>query len=139
MDEEVKNSEEIKEDAVESEEKEEKKEEKSEEKEEKKDTGGQQTGFNRGRYGPNRNRAPGSPGTDFRQRRSYFRKKVCKLCMKKVKTVDYKEVELLRKFITDRGKILPRRITGTCAKHQRVLSSAIMRARMMALLPFVSK
>ncbi|MCK4804138.1 MAG: 30S ribosomal protein S18 [Spirochaetes bacterium] len=59
--------------------------------------------------------------------------------MKKVKTVDYKEAELLRKFITDRGKILPRRITGTCAKHQRVLSRAIMRARMMALLPFVSK
>jgi small subunit ribosomal protein S18 len=48
-------------------------------------------------------------------------------------------VELLRRFITDRGKILPRRITGTCAKHQRMVSRAIMRARMIALLPFVSR
>ena len=74
-----------------------------------------------------------------RQRRSYFRKKVCKLCLRKAKSVDYKDADLLRKFVTDRGKILPRRITGTCAKHQRMLSRAIKRARMVALLPFVSK
>jgi small subunit ribosomal protein S18 len=74
-----------------------------------------------------------------RQRRSYFRKKVCKLCLRKAKSVDYKDVDLLRKFVTDRGKILPRRITGTCSKHQRILSRAIKRARMVALLPFVSK
>ncbi len=75
----------------------------------------------------------------FRQKRTYFRKKVCKLCLKKAQSVDYKDVELLRRFITERGKILPRRITGTCAKHQRMLSRAIKRARMIALLPFVSK
>jgi len=76
---------------------------------------------------------------DQRERRSYFRKKVCRLCMKKIDSVDYKDTEFLRRFITDRGKILPRRITGTCARHQRVLSRAIKRARMAALLPFVAK
>lgn len=75
----------------------------------------------------------------FRQKRTYFRKKVCKLCLKKAQSVDYKDVELLKRFITERGKILPRRITGTCARHQRMLSRAIKRARMIALLPFVSK
>ena len=75
----------------------------------------------------------------YRQRRTYFRKKVCKLCIRRIKTVDYKDVDSLKRFITDRGKILPRRITGTCAKHQRILSSAILRARMIALLPFVKK
>lgn len=74
-----------------------------------------------------------------RQRRTYFRRKVCKLCARKIKTVDYKDADLLRRFVTDRGKILPRRITGTCAKHQRMLARAIKRARMIALLPFVSK
>jgi small subunit ribosomal protein S18 len=74
-----------------------------------------------------------------RQRRTYFRRKVCKLCARKIKTVDYKDVDLLRRFVTDRGKILPRRITGTCAKHQRMLAREIKRARMIALLPFVSK
>lgn len=87
-------------------------------------------------------RAPGQSGSDEvveRQRRVYFRKKVCRLCVNKVKSVDYKDVNLLRKFITDRGKILPRRITGTCAKHQRMLAKTIKRSRMIALLPFVSK
>jgi small subunit ribosomal protein S18 len=72
----------------------------------------------------------------FQQRRGYFRKKVCKLCVRKIKDVDYKDVDMLRRFVTDRGKILPRRITGTCAKHQRVLATAIKRARFVALLPF---
>jgi small subunit ribosomal protein S18 len=57
----------------------------------------------------------------------------------KVKSVDYKDVDQLRRFVTDRGKILPRRMTGTCAKHQRMLSDAIKKARMIALLPFVNK
>jgi len=57
----------------------------------------------------------------------------------KIKTVDYKDVDLLKRFVTDRGKILPRRMTGTCAKHQRVLAAAIKRARMAAFLPFVKK
>ena len=91
-----------------------------------------------GRDGRPEGPRPGQ-GEDRGGRRPYFRKKVCKLCLKKAKAVDYKDVELLRRFVTDRGKILPRRITGTCAKHQRMVSRAIMRARMVALLPFVSR
>ena len=67
----------------------------------------------------------------------YFKKKVCRFCTQKLK-IDYKDADTLRRFITDRGKILPRRITGTCAKHQRSLSVAIKRARVIALLPFVA-
>ena len=68
----------------------------------------------------------------------FFKKKVCKFCTQKLK-IDYKEADVLRRFITDRGKILPRRITGTCAKHQRALAVAIKRARIIALLPFVAE
>jgi small subunit ribosomal protein S18 len=67
----------------------------------------------------------------------FFKKKVCKFCLQKLK-IDYKDADGLRRFITERGKILPRRITGTCAKHQRALSGAIKRARVIALLPFVA-
>jgi small subunit ribosomal protein S18 len=67
------------------------------------------------------------------------RKKVCIFCEDKVSTIDYKDAGKLRKFITERSKILPRRATGTCAKHQRELAIAIKRARHMALLPFVSE
>jgi small subunit ribosomal protein S18 len=67
----------------------------------------------------------------------FQKKKVCKFCTQKLK-IDYKDADGLRRFITERGKILPRRITGTCAKHQRALAEAIKRARMIALLPFVS-
>ncbi len=76
---------------------------------------------------------------EVQKKRIYFRKKVCRLCVQKITEIDYKDVDLLRKFITDRGKILPRRITGNCAKHQRMLARAIKRARMVALLPFVAK
>jgi small subunit ribosomal protein S18 len=69
--------------------------------------------------------------------RAYFKKKVCRFCTQKI-TADYKDVEMLRKFVTERGKILPRRITGNCAKHQRVVSLNIKRARVLALLPFVA-
>jgi small subunit ribosomal protein S18 len=68
----------------------------------------------------------------------YFKKKVCKFCVQKLK-IDYKDPDTLRRFITERGKILPRRITGTCAKHQRALALAIKRARIIALLPFVAE
>jgi small subunit ribosomal protein S18 len=68
----------------------------------------------------------------------YFKKKVCKFCTQKLKA-DYKDADVLRRFITERGKILPRRITGTCAKHQRALALAIKRARTIALLPFVAE
>ncbi|MEW5817818.1 MAG: 30S ribosomal protein S18 [Spirochaetota bacterium] len=66
----------------------------------------------------------------------FFRRKVCKFCTQKL-SPDYKNADLLRRFTTERGKILPRRITGTCAKHQRLLARQIKRARMLALLPFV--
>ena len=66
------------------------------------------------------------------------RKKVCVFCAEKVEKIDYKDVARLRKFISERSKILPRRVTGTCAKHQRELTEAIKRARHVALLPFIS-
>ncbi|PKK39850.1 SSU ribosomal protein S18p, SSU ribosomal protein S18p, zinc-dependent [Clostridiaceae bacterium JG1575] len=74
--------------------------------------------------------------TNPRVRRS--RRKVCQFCVDHVDTIDYKDVPKLRKYITERGKILPRRISGTCAKHQRVLTEAIKRARNIALLPFTN-
>lgn len=74
------------------------------------------------------------------QRRNFKRrKKVCYFTQNKVTKIDWKDAELLRKFVTDRGKILPRRVTGTCAKWQRRLAVAIKRARHMALLPFVKE
>lgn len=67
------------------------------------------------------------------------RRKVCSFCVDKVQEIDYKDAAELRKFITERGKILPRRISGTCAKHQRQLTIAIKRARNVALLPFTAE
>ena len=69
------------------------------------------------------------------KRRQYSRRKVCRFCTEGVK-IDYKDAKLLNHYITERAKILPRRITGTCARHQRELSLAIKRARYIALLPF---
>lgn len=66
------------------------------------------------------------------------RKKVCAFCVDKVESIDYKDVVKLRRFISERAKILPRRVTGTCARHQRELTVAIKRARHLALLPFSS-
>ena len=71
-------------------------------------------------------------------RKGFFRKKVCKFCVQKLK-IDYKEPDTLKRFITERGKILPRRITGSCAKHQRRLAVAIKRARTLAYIPYVTK
>ena len=65
------------------------------------------------------------------------RKKVCQFCADKITVIDYKDSLKLRKFISERGKILPRRITGNCAKHQRALTVAIKRARHVALMPYV--
>jgi small subunit ribosomal protein S18 len=70
--------------------------------------------------------------------KAFFKKKVCRFCVQKLK-IDYKDADTLRRFITERGKILPRRITGTCAKHQRALAAAIKQARIIALLPFVAE
>ena len=64
------------------------------------------------------------------------KKKVCIFCVDKVDSIDYKDVAKLRKFITEKGKIVPRRMSGVCAKHQRMLASAIKRARVMGLLPY---
>ncbi len=66
------------------------------------------------------------------------RKKVCHFCVDRVEVIDYKDVARLRKFVSERAKILPRRATGTCAAHQRELTAAIKRARQVALLPYVS-
>ncbi len=71
-----------------------------------------------------------------RDNRRRGRKKVCSFCVDKIDTVDYKEVGRLRRYITERGKILPRRISGNCARHQRQLTGAIKRSRQMALMPY---
>ena len=66
------------------------------------------------------------------------RKKVCAFCVDKVETIDYKDIAKLRRYMSERAKIVPRRVTGTCAHHQRELTVAIKRARHLALLPYVS-
>src|SRR5579859_5466732 len=80
---------------------------------------------------------PGGPGGRPRGKRQYFRKKkVCKFCVEKMDFIDYKRADILSQFVQERGKILPRRMTGVCARHQRWLGEAIKRARNIALLPF---
>lgn len=74
-----------------------------------------------------------------RDRNRRPRKRVCSFCIDKIESIDYKEGGKLRKYVTERGKILPRRISGNCAKHQRQLTTAIKRARHMALLPFTAE
>ncbi len=72
-------------------------------------------------------------------RKQYFRRrKVCKFCTEKIDVIDYKDVRLIGQFVSERGKILPRRLTGTCSPHQRTLTLAIKRARNIALLPFAT-
>ena len=90
-------------------------------------------------------RAPAAPATEAReprenkpQMRNRRRKKVCVFCAEKIDYIDYKDTARLRKFVSERSKLLPRRITGTCAKHQRQLTLAIKRSRQMALMPYVS-
>ena len=73
------------------------------------------------------------------QRKIRFKRKVCRFCSDKNAKIDYKDVKMVEQFITDRGKILPRRVTGTCARHQRGVAQAIKRARILALVPFVEK
>jgi small subunit ribosomal protein S18 len=76
---------------------------------------------------------PGGP------RKQYFRRrKVCKFCDEKIDVIDYKDVKLIGQFVAERGKILPRRLTGTCSSHQHALTTAIKRARNIALLPFAA-
>jgi len=73
------------------------------------------------------------------QQRRFQRKRFCRFCAEKTPFIDYKDVKTLRAYLTDRGKILSRRITGACAKHQKEFTTAIKRARNIALLPFVEK
>ena len=67
------------------------------------------------------------------------RKRTCRFCDEKLKVIDYKDERLLRRYVNDRGKIIPKRITGVCARHQRELTQAIKRARHLALLPFTAE
>jgi small subunit ribosomal protein S18 len=94
-----------------------------------------------GHGGPRREGGPGGPGGGpggpRRGKRQYFRKKkVCKFCVEKMDFIDYKRADILSQFVQERGKILPRRMTGVCSRHQRWLGEAIKRARNIALLPF---
>ena len=72
------------------------------------------------------------------KKRRFGRRKVCRFCADPTLVIDYKNPQMLKSFVTIRGKIIPRRITGTCARHQRELTTAIKRARMVALMPFTS-
>ncbi|MCC6543919.1 MAG: 30S ribosomal protein S18 [Nitrospirae bacterium] len=74
-----------------------------------------------------------------REFKPYYRRKVCRFCTDKVPVIDYKDLQTLRGYISDRGKIMPRRISGVCAAHQRELNTAIKRARNIALIPFTER
>jgi len=90
--------------------------------------------------GGGRGAAKGKDDKDKAGRRGGFfrRRRVCKFCVEKIDYVSYKDVKVLTPFIPERGKIQPRRISGTCAKHQRALQTAIKRARTLALIPYVT-
>jgi small subunit ribosomal protein S18 len=88
--------------------------------------------------GPGPRRGPGGGGREG-GRKFFRRKKVCKFCVEKIDAIDYKDVRLLQQFVAERGKIVPRRLTGVCTPHQRRLSSAIKQARNIALLPFQAR
>jgi small subunit ribosomal protein S18 len=81
----------------------------------------------------------GSPRPGGPRRQYYRRRKVCKFCSEKIDVIDYKDVKLIGQFVSDRGKILPRRLTGTCSRHQHRLTTAIKRARNIAFLPFAAE
>ncbi|MDO4953473.1 MAG: 30S ribosomal protein S18 [Synergistaceae bacterium] len=74
----------------------------------------------------------------FNRKHRKRRPKVCHFCADKIENIDYKEADKLKRYVTERGKIVPRRVTGTCAKHQRQLTRAIKRARIIALLPYTA-
>jgi small subunit ribosomal protein S18 len=95
-----------------------------------------------GGHGPGRRPGPGGrPGGrgDAGPRKFFRRKKVCKFCVEKIDSINYKDVRLLQQFVAERGKIVPRRLTGVCTPHQRRLTAAIKQARNIALLPFAAR
>jgi small subunit ribosomal protein S18 len=103
--------------------------------------GGGERAFGRpsGRGGAGGAGAKGAGGKDGGGKRYFFRRrKVCKFCADKIDYVDYKDIKLISQFVPERGKILPRRMFGTCAEHQRKLTEAIKRARHIALLPYAA-
>lgn len=73
------------------------------------------------------------------QKRRFFKKRACRFCAEKIEYIDYKDVKTLRGYLTERGKILPRRISGNCARHQREITMSIKRSRNIALLPFIGE
>lgn len=95
-------------------------------------------GAKRGGPGGGRGKAAGADAKGGQRRGLFRRRKVCKFCADKIDDINYKDIKLLQGFVPERGKVLPRRISGTCAKHQRGLRSAILRARQLALLPYAS-
>jgi len=82
--------------------------------------------------------AKGAGGAQGPKKQYFRRRKVCKFCDEKIDVIDYKDVKTLGQFISERGKILPRRLTGTCSRHQRLVAVAIKRARSIAFLPFAA-
>ena len=93
-------------------------------------------GGGRGRTGAG---AAGAAGKDGQRRPMFRRRKVCKFCSDKIDDINYKDTKLLLPFVPERAKILPRRISGTCAMHQRKLRTALMRARQLALIPYTAE
>jgi small subunit ribosomal protein S18 len=92
-----------------------------------------------GREGPGRPRERSDDDNKGSQRRRpMFRRKVCRFCADKTLRIDYKDVRTISQFVTERGKMTPSRITGNCARHQRILTTAVKRARTVALLPFTT-
>jgi small subunit ribosomal protein S18 len=83
--------------------------------------------------------AAGAAGKDGQRRPMFRRRKVCKFCADKIDDINYKDTKLLMPFVPERAKILPRRISGTCALHQRKLRTALMRARQLALIPYTAE
>ena len=76
----------------------------------------------------------------YRKKRKLFKKKrLCEYCDQKIRVIDFKMIDVLRNYVTERGKIIPRRISGNCARHQRQMTNAIKRARILAMLPFTSE
>ncbi len=102
-------------------------------------SGGSHSGHSSGPRpgGGGRPAGPGGPGGGGRK--FFRRKKVCKFCTEKIDAIPYREVRLLQQFVAERGKIVPRRLTGVCTTHQRKLTRAIKQARNIALLPFAAR
>ena len=102
-------------------------------------TGGSSFGSRPSGPGGRPSGGPGGPGGGPGGRKFFRRKKVCKFCTEKIDAIPYKDVRLLQGFVAERGKIVPRRLTGVCTRHQRKLGVAIKQARNIALLPFAAR